>query len=308
MKWSSFKYLVRQGIHSLGTHSMMTFASIGVLTVCLVLTGIAYLFSVNVDSLIDYLGSQNETVVYLNPDLNEEQTAAVDTAIRSISGVSGVEYVSKEDVLSTYKGYMSEQYADLWDAFDNDNPFKANYRVTVKDLDDIQRISDELSAIEGVDSVSAPLAMSNVFVQVQDVVTFAGYGLVAVLAVVAVVVISNTIRITVFARRREINIMKYVGATNGFIRLPFFVEGMAAGLISAFIASVIVLGGEVMQTHPALYPMIREETLRLLGGYVGSQKITPEGMTAYIVPPKLGMNAGVTGALLLGEQALKAEG
>ena len=223
MKWSSFKYLVRQGIHSLGTHSMMTFASIGVLTVCLVLTGIAYLFSVNVDSLIDYLGSQNETVVYLNPDLNEEQTAAVDTAIRSISGVSGVEYVSKEDVLSTYKGYMSEQYADLWDAFDNDNPFKANYRVTVKDLDDIQRISDELSAIEGVDSVSAPLAMSNVFVQVQDVVTFAGYGLVAVLAVVAVVVISNTIRITVFARRREINIMKYVGATNGFIRLPFFV-------------------------------------------------------------------------------------
>ena len=249
MKWSSFKYLVRQGIHSLGTHSMMTFASIGVLTVCLVLTGIAYLFSVNVDSLIDYLGSQNETVVYLNPDLNEEQTAAVDTAIRSISGVSGVEYVSKEDVLSTYKGYISEQYADLWDAFDNDNPFKANYRVTVKDLDDIQRISDELSAIEGVDSVSAPLAMSNVFVQVQDVVTFAGYGLVAVLAVVAVVVISNTIRITVFARRREINIMKYVGATNGFIRLPFFVEGMAAGLISAFIASVIVLGGYWVLTY-----------------------------------------------------------
>lgn len=249
MKWSSFKYLVRQGIHSLGTHSMMTFASIGVLTVCLVLTGIAYLFSVNVDSLIDYLGSQNETVVYLNPDLDEEQTAAVDTAIRSISGVSSVQYVSKEDVLATYKGYMEEQYADLWSAFDEDNPFKANYRVTVKDLDNIQQISEELAAIDGVDSVSAPLAMSNVFVQVQDVVTYAGYGLVAILAIVAVVVISNTIRITVFARRREINIMKYVGATNGFIRLPFFVEGMAAGLISALIASVIVLGGYWVLTY-----------------------------------------------------------
>ena len=249
MKWSSFKYLVRQGIHSLGTHSMMTFASIGVLTVCLVLTGIAYLFSVNVDSLIDYLGSQNETVVYLNPDLDEEQTAAVDTAIRSISGVSSVQYVSKEDVLDTYKGYMEEQYADLWSAFDEDNPFKANYRVTVKDLDNIQQISEELAAIDGVDSVSAPLAMSNVFVQVQDVVTYAGYGLVAILAVVAVVVISNTIRITVFARRREINIMKYVGATNGFIRLPFFVEGMAAGLISALIASIIVLGGYWVLTY-----------------------------------------------------------
>ena len=249
MKWSSFKYLVRQGIHSLGTHSMMTFASIGVLTVCLVLTGIAYLFSVNVDSLIDYLGSQNETVVYLNPDLDEEQTAAVDTAIRSISGVSSVQYVSKEDVLATYKGYMEEQYADLWSAFDEDNPFKANYRVTVKDLDNIQQISEELAAIDGVDSVSAPLAMSNVFVQVQDVVTYAGYGLVAILAIVAVVVISNTIRITVFARRREINIMKYVGATNSFPRLPFFVEGMAAGLISALIASVIVLGGYWVLTY-----------------------------------------------------------
>lgn len=249
MKWSSFKYLVRQGIHSLGTHRMMTFASIGVLTVCLVLTGIAYLFSVNVDSLINYLGSQNETVVYLNPDLDEEQTAAVDTAIRSISGVASVEYVSKEDVLATYKGYMSDQYADLWSAFDNDNPFKANYRVAVKSLDDMERISSELAAIDGVDSVSAPLAMSNVFVQVQSVVTYGGYALVAILAIVAIVVISNTIRITVFARRREINIMKYVGATNGFIRLPFFVEGMAAGLISALIASVIVLGGYWVLTY-----------------------------------------------------------
>lgn len=249
MKWSSFKYLVRQGLHSLGTHRMMTFASIGVLTVCLVLTGIAYLFSVNVDSLINYLGSQNETVVYLNPDLDEEQTAAVDSSIRSISGVASVEYVSKEDVLSTYKGYMSEQYADLWNAFDNDNPFKANYRVAVTNLDDIERISNELATIDGVDSVSAPLAMSNVFVQVQSVVTYGGYALVAILAIVAVVVISNTIRITVFARRREINIMKYVGATNGFIRLPFFVEGMAAGLISALIASVLVLGGYWVLTY-----------------------------------------------------------
>ena len=82
---------------------------------------------------------------------------------------------------------------------------------------------------------------------------------------------------------------------------------MCANMIVTISPEIIVLGGEVMQTHPALYRMIREETLRLLGGYVGSQKITPEGMAAYIVPPKLGMNAGVTGALLLGAQALEAE-
>lgn len=86
-----------------------------------------------------------------------------------------------------------------------------------------------------------------------------------------------------------------------------YLAQMCANMIVTISPEIIVLGGEVMQTHPALYPMIREETLRLLGGYVGSQKITPEGMAAYIVPPKLGMNAGVTGALLLGAQALEAE-
>ena len=86
-----------------------------------------------------------------------------------------------------------------------------------------------------------------------------------------------------------------------------YLAQMCANMIVTISPEIIVLGGEVMQTHPALYRMIREETLRLLGGYVGSQKITPEGMTAYIVPPKLGMNAGVTGALLLGAQALEAE-
>ena len=85
-----------------------------------------------------------------------------------------------------------------------------------------------------------------------------------------------------------------------------YLAQMCANMIVTISPEIIVLGGEVMQTHPALYRMIREETLRLLGGYVGSQKITPEGMTAYIVPPKLGMNAGVTGAMLLGAQALEA--
>lgn len=290
MKWSSFKYLVGQGLHSLGTHSMMTFASIGVLTVCLVLTGIAYLFSVNVDSLIHYLGSQNETVVYLNPDLDDEQTAAVDTAIRSVSGVASVEYVSKEDVLATYKGYMEEEYADLWSAFDDDNPFKANYRVAVSDLDNIEAISDELAAIDGVDSVSAPLAMSNVFIQIQTVVTYGGYGLVAVLAVVAVVVISNTIRITVFARRREINIMKYVGATNGFIRLPFFVEGMTAGLISAVIASVLVLGGYWALTYYSdLVPGFWRSLL--------SESVVPVSEVWYVIIPAFAAFSVVMGGV-----------
>ena len=134
MNWSSFKYLAHQGLHSLRANRLMTVASIGVLTACLILTGIAGLFGANINSLVAYLGDQNETVVYLETDLTEEQIAQVDTAIRSMTGIASVTYMSKDAVLETYKGYMGDS-ASLWDGFEgSENPFMANYRVVLEDL------------------------------------------------------------------------------------------------------------------------------------------------------------------------------
>ena len=108
MKWSSFRYLTKQGLHNLRANRLMSLASIGVLTACLLLTGIAGLFSANVNSLVKYLGDQNETVVYLDQGLSDEQLASVDQTLRSMPGLAAVTYVSQEEVLETYKGYMSE--------------------------------------------------------------------------------------------------------------------------------------------------------------------------------------------------------
>ncbi len=221
----------------------------GVLTACLIITGIAGLFSANVNSVVAYLGDQNESVVYLAEGLGPEQAAAVDAGIRSISGIAEVSYVSGDEVLELYKGYM-EEYADLWEDFEGDeNPFRANYRVVVSDLENLDSIVGQLEAIEGVDRVRAPTDMSSMFVSIQHAVNFCGWALVVMLGVVSVVVIHNTIRLTVFARRREINIMKYVGATNGFIRLPFFIEGMASGLLAGALAGGLVLGGYAALLH-----------------------------------------------------------
>ena len=250
MRGSSFRYLSKQGLHNLAANRLMTLASVGVLTACLILVGIAGLFSANVDSLVDYLGDQNETVVYADRSLDEQGTADLDAAIRAVPGLSAVTYVSKEEVLETYKGYM-EEYAVLFDDFEEDNPFSANYRVVVEDLTQLESIIAQLEAIEGVDDVSAPTELSNVFLSIQKAVNIGGWVLVAVLGLVSVVVISNTIRITVFARRKEISIMKYVGATNAFIRWPFFVEGMGAGLIAALVASGVVIGGYAVVLHYA---------------------------------------------------------
>lgn len=239
MRFSSFTYLVGQGLHNLKANKMMTLASMGVLIVCMILVGAAFLFGANIDSMVAYIGEQNETVAFINDDAD---TAAVEEAIRSIPHVAGVEFISKDQMLDEYSQRL-EGYTNLKEMFQNDNPLLANYVVRADDPANISSVAAALQNVDGVRAVNSPQAMSDLFVLLQKAVTYVCYGLVIVLAIVSVVVISNTIKITVFNRRKEIGIMKLVGATNGFIRFPFFVEGVTSGLISALIASAIVCGG-----------------------------------------------------------------
>lgn len=239
MRFSSFTYLVGQGLHNLKANKMMTLASMGVLIVCMILVGAAFLFGANIDSMVAYIGEQNETVAFINDDAD---TAAVEEAIRSIPHVAGVEFISKDQMLDEYSQRL-EGYTNLKEMFQNDNPLLANYVVRADDPANISSVAAALQNVDGVRAVNSPQAMSDLFVSLQKAVTYVCYSLVIVLAIVSVVVISNTIKITVFNRRKEIGIMKLVGATNGFIRFPFFVEGVTSGLISALIASAIVCGG-----------------------------------------------------------------
>lgn len=266
MRFSSFTYLVGQGLHNLRANRLMTFASMGVLTVCMLLIGAAYLLGVNIDAMVEYIGDQNETVVYMDQGASDDQIAAADTAIRSTEHVVGVTYMSPQDVLAVYSDMLST-YTNLQDAFANDNPFYPNYRVVVDSPDNIEAVSQQLRQIDGVYQVNAPLEMSKVFVSLQKVVSYACYGIVLVLAIVSIVVINNTIKITVFNRRKEINIMKFVGATDTFIKLPFFVEGMVLGLLAASLAFFILWGGyEYLVTwmdgnQSALFMMFKDQII-----------------------------------------------
>ena len=179
--------------------------------------------------MVAYIGEQNETVAFINDDAD---TAAVEEAIRSIPHVAGVEFISKDQMLDEYSQRL-EGYTNLKEMFQNDNPLLANYVVRADAPANISSVAAALQNVDGVRAGNSPQAMSDLFVSLQKAVTYVCYGL----------VISNTIKITVFNRRKEIGIMKLVGATNGFIRFPFFVEGVTSGLISALIASAIVCGG-----------------------------------------------------------------
>ncbi len=241
MRFSSFVYLVGQGLHNMKANRLMTFASMGVLTVCMLLIGTAFLLGINIDAMVAYLGDQNYIVAFLEKDLTEEQQAEIHNAITATPGVAEVTYNSPEDFLANYSG-MLEGNVNMQEVFAEDNPFHPSYQVVLENIEDMDAVAAQLGSIANVVSVKAPTSVQRLFLSLQTAITYGSYGLVAVLGLVSIIVINNTIRLTAFARRREIGIMKLVGATNGFIRFPFFVEGTTSGLLSAGIASGIVCG------------------------------------------------------------------
>ena len=159
MRFSSFTYLVGQGLHNLKANKMMTLASMGVLIVCMILVGAAFLFGANIDSMVAYIGEQNETVAFINDDAD---TAAVEEAIRSIPHVAGVEFISKDQMLDEYSQRL-EGYTNLKEMFQNDNPLLANYVVRADDPANISSVAAALQNVDGVRAVNSPQAMSDLF-------------------------------------------------------------------------------------------------------------------------------------------------
>ena len=236
MRWSSFKYLFRQGLHSMLANRMMTLASLGVLLVCMLLTGFTGLLSANVNSLMEWLGGENEMVVMLDRSATDTEYEVTGAQIRSIDGVAEAIYTSKQEALDQLSGDMGE-YAYLFNELaGEENPLYAQYTVRVSDPARMEEIANEIRSLDCVEMVNSPDGLVKTFLNVQKWVQIISWGLVTVLGVVSAVVISNTIRLTVFARRKEINIMKFLGATNTFIRMPFFVDGMTGVMWAGLLA------------------------------------------------------------------------
>lgn len=240
MRFSSMRYLIKQGWKNMGANRLMTFASIGVLTACFIITGFATLLLLDVNRIVGYMAGQHEIMVNLYTDTDEERALAIGDEIRAIPNVATVEYVSKDDAFKSVQ-QMLDTYGNLLEGYDN--IFPARYYVTVEDLGFIEQTNTRITAISGVEMTYVSGDLADVMVTIQRGVTYGGYGIVALLGVVSVINILNTIRLTVFARRREISIMKYVGATNFFIRMPFFVEGMTVGIIAGLLATGVICGG-----------------------------------------------------------------
>ncbi len=236
---NSFFYLVKQGFKNLWNNRLMSLASVGVLVSCMLLIGAAALLSVNVSSIVDAVEDQSEAVVYLNDGLDSSSVENVRAGIISSGKVSTIEFISKEDALFS----MMESLGDdgiLFEAYQKDNNLPDSFRITFTDVSDLKDTVYYLESIEGVYSVSALTEVAEVITGIKNMAYIGGTIIIGLLIAVSLMIIGNTIKITVFSRRREVNIMKYVGATNGFIRLPFIVEGISLGVFSGALSYGII--------------------------------------------------------------------
>lgn len=242
MRASSFRYLLKNGIKNLWTNRMMSVASVGTLVACLLIVGLAVLFSINIDNMVEYVGQQNELVVFMDLDSTEEQHDLLKTDIASLDGLGEITYVSREEAMQSVVDKYLEGDAGLLEGMDT-SFLPASFRVRIYSLEQVDMLVQSIERMDYVDKVEAPTELTSTLVDLRRMVNIFGSGIIVALVIVSMVIITNTIRASVFTRRKEINIMKYVGATNSFIRIPFVVEGVSLGVIAAVVAFFITWGG-----------------------------------------------------------------
>ena len=266
MNGSSFKYLIKQGIVNTWLNRLMSLASVAILTACLILIGGASLITMNVRDFFVAVEQQNELVVFIKEGVTDAEISALGKNIEALDNVISMTYISKADALEEQKKYMGEDGV-LLEGLENDNPMPASYRVTLGNLSLLSETQSKIEKFSSIDSIVAPTYLAETLAGIERILLIFGAIIISILVIAAMVVISNTIRLTVFARRREINIMKYVGATNSFIRLPFVVEGITIGIISSVISFFTIYGiyrGLGVLLDDSIVPWVQSMTANLI--------------------------------------------
>ncbi|MBQ7385530.1 MAG: permease-like cell division protein FtsX [Ruminococcus sp.] len=238
MRISGLGYLLKEGIKSIWSNRMMSLASIGVLVSCLLLTGAAELITLNVSSVVDDIGGENVTRVFLDQEVTDLEAVYIQDEIGKLSNVSYTEFVSKDEAIKQYEDTLRE---DIFSQMQGEgNPLPNSVDVTLTDLSLYDDTMAQITAIDGVDSVRDTREIASKLTSLSTLVSSMSLWIVLALSLISIFIISNTIRMTMYSRRFEISIMKSVGATDTFIRIPFVFEGMIIGLISGVIGSLLL--------------------------------------------------------------------
>lgn len=237
MKIQTIEYYFREVLLSMIRNRWMTFASIGTVAVSLFVLGVFLILVMNMNKMATSLESQVQISVYINDNLPEQGRKDIERMTRDMKSVASVEYVPREQALKILQERLGENKKIL-DALGESNPLPNSFQVTVKNPDDVKKTAAAIADLYGVDEVKYGQDVAANLFEMTHLLRLFGLILMTLLLCATIFIISNTIRLTVFARRKEIAIMKYVGATDWFIRWPFILEGVALGIIGGGVSAL----------------------------------------------------------------------
>ena len=232
-------YHIKEGFRSIFTHGLMSFASVCMIVACLLIMGSFSLVAVNINEMLGQLEDENEFLAYVDESLDSGQSMSLQAKLASIPNVASATYTSKEEAL---KNFQAEQGNEV--LFQNipADSLRDRYSIHVEDIELMEQTVAEVEAVTGIAETRAALEIAEGFVMLRNVATAIALILIAMLVLISIFIIANTIKLATFSRREEIAIMKMCGATNWFIRWPFLVEGLLLGLMGGLVAYVCQWG------------------------------------------------------------------
>lgn len=235
MRLNTIIYCIRQGLANIKRNRLFSVASMVTIAACIFLLGIFYSILANVQAIAKNAEETIGVTVFFEEDLSEEEIAAIGNAIRERSEVSYVLYISPEEAWENFKGKYFEGSEELAEGFEEDNPLahSASYEIHLHDASDQKLLVSYLETVEGIRKINYSELAAGGLEGLSRLIGYISGALVAILLIVSLLLISNTIMLTYTVRREEIEITKWIGATNSFVRAPFIVEGLVMGLIGA---------------------------------------------------------------------------
>ena len=257
----NIRYFIVQGIKGLTSNGLMTLASVGIVVASLFLFGFFVLLGSNLNYISEQIKQQCEINVYLPKTMDRDAVRDVGSMLAEIEGVKEARLYTKEERFQNYKESIYAGQTEVIDTLKEDNPLRDAYILELEDIEEANAVAEAAGKVKGVEEVKNSQYIFQKIISITNGVRHASIWLVIILAIISLFIIQNTIKLGMFARRKEINIMKFVGATNWFIRFPFMIEGMLLGLMGAAVSAVII-----MLSYKAMLPNLAEfmGTLKLL--------------------------------------------
>ncbi|MBR4723688.1 MAG: permease-like cell division protein FtsX [Clostridia bacterium] len=243
MRMSKLKYSFSEAKKNVLRNGLMSVASLFTIASCLVILGVFAIISMNVNAFTSKIEDQCEVQLYINKGTSAERVAQIGEEILKIENVKEASLFTKEDMLAYAKNDMFGEDAELLSGFEDDNPFSDSYKIILESIENTDTTVSELEKIQDVEKIVNKQDIVNMVLNLSKIVKRFSMAIMLVLLIIAIVIISNTVRLTVFNRRKEINIMKYIGATDRFIKGPFLLEGMIIGFFGALLAFLVVFWG-----------------------------------------------------------------